>query len=407
MVGKTVIVLGRGIEGCGVTKFALEQYDWLINNGYDCKVYAAKDKTWSRKKSHDTAFVELVKFAKKDELDKMIKECNEVELVFINSLPPISVSADVIDGFNRFLNEVRTKMILIQHDHSSLSIKRNACLDESINRCEVIFAHSDTNDFSMHVESVLGLGGLASLFSETPTKTIQNFQPGMNFDRVRDKYWKDISQQNAKHHKWIGRTTSWKGYKQMFQFHNEYLSKQNYLTTFEGIERSPAYLDFRKLTEFNDFVATGAEIADTDLSDAYGGLANVFGPYINDDMLERMSKVGFGYQLSILKNRFIQRSIEYTHCELVCAGVVPVYRKRYGELCTHRATGKKLIDHSNTGTVWLDDDNMQPALDLIKELTENAELRDKYRKDAYEFYKSHQDSQYTFAEMMSRIENNI
>ena len=32
---KVAIIMGRGIEGCGVTKFTVEQTKWLKKNGYD------------------------------------------------------------------------------------------------------------------------------------------------------------------------------------------------------------------------------------------------------------------------------------------------------------------------------------------------------------------------------------
>ena len=405
---KVSLIMGRGIEGCGVTKFALEQLDWFKENGHQVTLYASRDKSWSRKKSHMVDDIQHLKFGhnkKQDELSIIIKGCQESDLVIINSLPASSVDDTVKEGFDKFLNEVKTKMVLVQHDHSSLSIKRNACLDEAIKRADMIFSHSSTNDFSKYAKTVLGVGGLSSFFGEEEPETkIFNFQPGMNFDNIKEQYWKDdISDQDPLHHKWIGRTTSWKGYKQMFEFHNNFLMPNDRLTTFEGIERSPAYLDFKKITEYNDQVATNFDISGYDLSEDYGKPAVVFGPFVNTEMLERMSKVGFGYQLSILKPEFIERSIEYTHCEVVCTGTIPVFRKRYGQQCTHRSTGKKLIDHADTGTVWFDDDNMQSTMDLIEELTNNHDLRNTYRKDAFEFYREHQDASYTFAEMLEKI----
>jgi hypothetical protein len=120
-----------------------------------------------------------------------------------------------------------------------------------------------------------------------------------------------------------------------------------------------------------------------------------------------MSTSGFGYQLSILDERFIERSIEYTHCEVACTGVVPVFRKSYGERCTHRHFGKKLIDCENTGTVWLDDNDMKPAFALLDKLAKDPVLRNEYREQAFEFYKLHQDAQYTFAEMMDKIKERL
>lgn len=400
---KVAIIMGRGIEGCGVTKFTVEQTKWLSKNGYDFTVYSSKDKSWTRKNAHDVSNVVQLKFAKADQMQTLIDGCNASDVVIINSLPSLSHSDECIAQFKRALNDITKPVVLVQHDHSSLSIKRNAAIVESIQRANVIFAHSDTNDFAKLVRETTGESGLSSFFEETEPKKVLNFQPGMDFDAVRAKYWKPIEQTEGDMHKWIGRTTSWKGYVQMFKFHNEFLRPNNYITTFEGIEKSPAYLGFRELSEFHGMI--DRDITTVPL--AYDQPAYVFGPYINDQMLQRMSTCAFGYQLSVLDARFIQRSIEYTHCELAAVGVVPVFRKMYGERCTHRKFGDKLINCNDTGTIWLDDDNMQPALDLVNKLSKDPVMRDEYRNMAFEFYKLHQDASYTFAEMMDLIKKNI
>ena len=49
---KVVHILGRGIEGCGVTRFTLELKDWALKQGWDYTVYAPSDKKWTRAASH-------------------------------------------------------------------------------------------------------------------------------------------------------------------------------------------------------------------------------------------------------------------------------------------------------------------------------------------------------------------
>ena len=399
---KVAIIMGRGIEGCGVTKFTVEQTKWLSKNGYEHVVYSSRDKTWTRKNAHDVSNVVQLKFAKQEETQKMIDGCNAADVVIINSLPSVGHSDECISQFKRALQAIVRPVVLIQHDHSSLSIKRNAGLDEAINRAEVIFSHSDNNDFSRYVKNLKGGSGLDSFMGGSDTE-ILNFQPGMDFDSVRAKYWKPIDQQASTHNKWIGRTTSWKGYVQMFKFHNEHLRSAGHITTFEGIEKSPAYLAFRELSEFNGHIADDINNIQLKTNEP----AYVFGPYINEQMLTRMSEVAFGYQLSVLDERFIQRSIEYTHCELAAVGVIPVFRKTYGERCTHRAQGKKLIDCKDTGTIWLDDHDMKPAFDILDKLSKDSGMRNEWREKAFEFYKSHQDSQHTFSEMMNKIKERL
>jgi len=400
---KIAIIMGRGIEGCGVTKFTVEQTKWFAKNGHEFTVFSSKDKSWTRKNAHDVSNVVQLKFAKPEETDKLIAGCNAADVVIINSLPSIGHSEDCITQFKRALNEITKPIVLIQHDHSALSIRRNAAINESIGKASVLFGHSSTNDFARIVESSTGGGGLAGFFGEDNSKSILNFQPGMDFDSVRAKYWLPIEQTNPIMNKWVGRTTSWKGYVQMFKFHNEFLRPGGYITTFEGIEKSPAYLAFRELSEFNPHINDKI----TDIALKTNEPAYVFGPYINHEMLQRMALCGFGYQLSALDGRYIERSIEYTHCEVACTGVVPVFRKAYGERCTHRSLGDKLINCKDTGTIWLDDNNMQPAYELLNKLAKDDIMRNEYREMAFEFYKQHQDSQHTFDEMMVQIENNL
>lgn len=400
---KIAIIMGRGIEGCGVTKFTVEQTKWLAKNGYDFTVYSSKDKSWTRKNAHDVSNVVQIKFAKQEEIQKMIDASNASDVVIINSLPSLGHPDAAVDQFKRFLREVNKPVVLIQHDHSSLSIRRNAAIDESIQKASVLFGHSSKNDFARLVESSSGGGGLSDFFSDDESKKILNFQPGMDFDTVRAKYWLPISQTDPVTHKWIGRTTSWKGYQQMFKFHNNFLKPSGAITTFEGIEKSPAYLAFRELSEFHGHISDDI----TTIKLQPNEHAYVFGPYVNEQMLHRMAKCGFGYQLSLLDERFIERSIEYTHCELAAVGVIPVFRKAYGDRCTHRHFGDKLTACKNTGTVWLDDENMQPAADLIDKLAKDEVMRNDYREQAFEFYKLHQDSRYTFDEMMNRVKKSL
>ena len=395
---KFAIVMGRGIAGCGETKFSIEQHKWFVANGHESTIYASKDKSWSRKKSHDISEIIQLKFSQTSDIDIMINGCNSADVVIVNTLPSVSHPENAITGFNRFLSEVKKPVVLIQHDHAKLSIIRNACIDETIDKACIIFGHSSTNDFANMVYEKTG-GELSSFFGDE-TKTIFNFQPGMDFDDVRAKYWKPIQETDPSINRWIGRTTSWKGYVQMFKFHNEYLRKNGFITIFEGIEKSPSFLDFKNISEMN-------------YSDKYKGEfevnqpAYVFGPYINDIMLERMSLSGFGYQLSTMKERFIERSIEYTHCEVACTGVVPVFRKSYGDRCTHRKYGDKLSSCKNTGTIWLDDNDMSPAYEELVKLSKDPVMRNEYREMAFEFYKEHQDSDHTFSEMMQTIKNNL
>ena len=381
------IVLGRGIEGCGVTKYSVELENWLLKNSYIPTVYACKDKKWSRHNAHNFTNLIHVNFGR-DEFDEVYEGCKNSDLIIFNSLPSIGHSKECINNFSKLFG-LKTKKISIQHDHSISSLKRNALLQDSYEKVDLIFAHSTTGDFADLVNT-------PNLF-DMKDRSINLMQPGISFSNYK-KYWKQTNEQDSKHHKWIGRTARWKGYDLMFKFHDNYLKDIGHQTTFEGIEKSPVFIEFKKKYDFYDCLSLNPD----DLDNRYGDKASVFSQYINGELLERLSKCGFGYQLSILDKKYIEKSLEFTHLEVVAVGAIPVFRKEYGDVCIHRYHGKPLTE-LDSGTIWLSEDNMEECKNKIIELSNNDELRDDYRKKALECY-SYYDCNHVISDIFKIIE---
>ena len=42
------LIMGRGVEGCGVTRYTIEYKNWLEKQGKEVVVYALKEKSFSR-----------------------------------------------------------------------------------------------------------------------------------------------------------------------------------------------------------------------------------------------------------------------------------------------------------------------------------------------------------------------
>jgi len=408
---KVTIIMGRGIEGCGVSKYTVEMTKWLERNGHDYTIIASKDKTWSRKDAHSFKNLMHLKFSVDENIETIINKCNEADFVIVNSLPSRKYGASkghdpkVGINFIRIINEVKSKIVLIQHDHNKLSIVRNDGLEEYVKRADVIFAHSPDGDFAREVQKMNGTSGFMSFVENTEPRKIMNFQPGMYFDEVRQKYWKPISQQDKMVHRWVGRTTFWKGFGLMFDFHNNYLKNSGALTVLEGIEKSPAYIDFKNRFDFTPMLDKNPD--KEDLTSHYGDKAVVFSFFKNVELLERMSKSGFGYQLSLMDPRFIEHSIEYTHCEVAATGCIPVFRKEYGDACKHIKHGDPLSQCKDSGTIWLSDSNMQECMDLITRINNDDSMREDWREKAFEFYKSHQDASVAFDRLFSDIRNEL
>ena len=408
-----VTLLGRGVEGCGVTKFTVEMNKWLKKRGFKTTIVALKDKTWSRKDSHVIDDLAQFKFAKDDQFAAAREIVDNADVVIVNSLPSLVTKkgikahdAKAVDNFLELIKTTKAPMIMFQHDHNKLSLRRNAGTKELVEHAKLLFAHAKTGDFAAQVAAFSGGDGLGAIFSKT-AKDIKTFQPAFNFDEHREKYWLPIMEQYQFHCRWIGRTTFWKGFVPMFDLHNNYLKKAGFLTVLEGIEKSPAFLDFRTKSVFVDML--GKNPNDIGTYQYCGKDAVVFSVYNNEEMLYRMAQTAFGFQLSLLNPRFIDKSIEYTHCEIPAVGALPVFRKEFGDACIHRVTGDPLTQSKDSGTLWLPTDPTQHGVvaEQIDTLSVAHNARDEMRHKAFEFYKAHQDSDVVFADIWKEIENAI
>lgn len=390
---KITILLGRGIEGCGVTKHTIELMKWLKKNNHSVETFANKVKKYTRSDSHIHAINEI-KFSKEEAFNQITASCNDSDYVIINSFPAIKYEQKEIDAFQRIIDSIETKIIVIQHDHNIISIKRNACMLETIAKSYKIYTHSVSNAF---VEYVRELG-----FNHT----IKKFQPGFNFDDIRKIYWKPIQQQDTKIHRWIGRASPWKGIYAFFNLHDNYLRRDGNISIMEGIENSLYYKDLclNDKWNFEDYTRTD-RYQYVDIPFESNKKIYLCGYYKNAEMLERMSNTGFGYQLTTMKPKFIEHSIEYTHCEIVACGALPVFRKSFGDLCVHRKQSLPLTQCKNTGTVWLEDNDMSKAVAIIKQLSVDHVMRDEWRNMAYEFYKEHQGTGEEFNELFGLHSN--
>lgn len=411
-MNEIVLLMGRGVEGCGVTKFTIELSNYLESVGETVRVVALKDKVWSRKDSHDLRNLENFKFAKDEEYNKAFEICNNAKMIIVNSLPSkvtkkgaTATDEAAVVNFLKLLEEVKSPIVMIQHDHNKLSLRRNAGTGVLVRKAVAIFAHSTTGHFADQVNEMAGTSGLSSFLSESK---IIPFQPALNFNELANMYWQPIDKQDPLLCRWVGRTTFWKGFVPMFDFHNNYLKDAGFASVMEGIEKSPAYLDFKTKSPYVDMLQNKKPNT-IDMKDYRGKDCVVFSIYNNDAMLQRMARSGFGFQLSLLAPHFVEKSIEYTHCEIPAVGVVPVFRKEFGDVCTHRITGNVLTADADSGTIWLPTDKTQmgSAFETLQRLSKDSVERDEWRHKAFEYYRSHQDSYYVFSDLFEKIKTAI
>lgn len=393
---KIALILGRGIEGCGVTKNAVEFAKYHKNT----KIFASADKKWPREKSMVIEHTKVV-FANWFECCEAACDINQnFDACIVFSIPSTKHIKETQDNFVTFLQSITLPKAIVQVDHNSASITRNARLDDVCNSVNLLMTHSLTGSFAMWCEK----NGVS-----TP---ITNMGVGFDYDSHRKQFWKPIEDQNSRALKWIGRCAMWKGPNEIISLHNNYLRSHNFITTLEGLEASVQSL---LITHEDGFAKTkkrdvqeyirGANRSKAKLhydKEVPGSAPYLFPDYNHNDCMDRLSRTAFGSDLYHLKPHFYGNNIEYCHAEVVASGTVPIFHKHFGDNIIHRKTGDPATASHNSGTIWYDPLYPDITADMILALSKDLSARDERREQAFEFWKAHSSSSDVYDDIIAK-----
>lgn len=379
------ILMGRGVEGCGVTKCVIE-----FCKVHPSPVYATSDKKWPRKKAHgDLGFVEF-QAADWSQCEKVATDLNELDAVIVYSLPSKdSHPEDCQINFLRMLESITTRKVMVHLDHSVKSLHNNANLVRVLESMDLVLTHSER-------------GVLAKFASKNGVSTpVKQVGLGFDFDAHRASYWKPVSEQDPLTLRWIGRTARWKGPRLVLDFHDEQLRRRGFRTVLEGLEASINYVivlyydDHGKSQPrdvncmFRTWEKSKKPINIDHGNEVHGDAAYLYPPYDNAECMERLSRSAFGSDLYHLGVDQYGASIENCHGEIVASGCVPVFHKHFGDSIIHRVTGDPVSFSSLSGTVFLDENNFVEVGERMEKLSRDPVLRDETREMAFEFWRSH------------------
>ncbi len=404
---KIVILMGRGIEGCGITRSVFEFKKFYGDN---VKVFATSDNEWIREGSENYGFEKFLG-ADWEQCKPVVEACNQADYTITYSLPAKDKhSVECQNNFLRILKEVKSKRIMIHCDHSNHAMHNNANLTEIMQTVDLIMSHSLFGEVGKWKEK----NGIT-----TPLTTMG---VGFNYDATRAKYWKPIEEQNPFRIRWIGRTALWKGPNLMIAFHEEMLREHGYITVLEGMEasiQSPLILYHDGYDKKNPKDVTqrfrgpkagrifnyGEEVA--------GKGAYLYPPYDNRECMERLSLGAFGADLYKLAPEKYGNNIENCHAEPIAVGTVPIFHTHFGKHIIHRVTGDPAFESKNSGTVWLDGwiDTGKPDVktdwetsrDLMLKLSNDSVMREEWREMSFEFWKAHSDTQFVVTDIVNKI----
>ena len=395
MTKRIAIVLGRGLEGCGVSQCARQMQ---LATGAD--IFYANDKKWPREKGMDFP---TTGFSMEKEWHLYAEKINkEYDLCVVYSIPSATHPDRCQSGFLFFLAALNIRKAFINVDHKQASISRNANLKQVCEKVDVIMTHSLDNPFCKTVGK-LGI--------KTP---VVKMGLGFDYDGHRAKYWKPIEEQQSNVVRWIGRTTGWKGPDLMIDFHEKELMDSGFITILEGLEASIGYTSilyrdkgltdrrkvmnyFRPEKEHGELTKFTPGLYGKEVT---GVGAYLYNPYINTDAMHRMSKSGFGSDLYHLAAEMYGNNIENCHAEIIACGAVPIFHRHFCDNIIHKRQGDPVSKCKNTGTIGLDYSNFEQARETIVKLQADTGLRNEWREMAFEFWKEHSDAKETIGEII-------
>ena len=405
---KIAIILGRGVEGCGVTRCAVEFQKATPNT----KIFATLDKKWSRR---DTMVFDKDEFicGNSEEMDRVLKEVNEnFDMVLIYSVPSKKHPEDCQTNFVKLVQGISLPKAIVQLDHKMQSLSRNGKFDEICSSVDVLMTHSLESDFTRWA------------IRESVTTPFKKMALGFTYDDHRAKYWLPIEEQDHKTIRWIGRLSGWKGPNLMMDFHAQHMKEQGFITILEGLEASigwagilyekgdskqgkPYYKPGEIVNHFRPQKELGEVKFNTDMygTEEPGMGSYLYPPYNNVDCMERMAKSAYGSDLYHLKPHMYGNNIENCHAECVASGTIPIFHKHFCDNVIHRVTGNPVSEDNHSGTIGLDHSNFVNNAGLMEKLSNDPIMRNEMREMAFEYWKAHSDAVTCTQEIIKNLED--
>ena len=398
---KTIILLGRGTEGCGVTQCAIQ-----MQKVTGATILSANDKKWGRAKGLD---IEQLEMSIGKDYEAMSQQINEYDLCIVYSVPSKGHPQDCQDNFLKLLDLINTRKAFINVDHKAASIARNANLAEVCKKMDVIMTHSMENDFCKFMRKNK---------IQTP---LTKMGLGFDYDGHRAKYWRPIEEQQHNMVRWIGRTAMWKGPSLMIDYHQDALMKEDFITVLEGLEASIQYplvlyrdnkednpIDRRKVENYFRPEKKYGDVKFT--NDLYGKEdiqkgAYLYPQYMNEDCMRRLSLSAFGSDLYHLKAETYGDNIENCHAECIASGTVPLFHKHFCDNVIHPVQGKPISQCQNSGTLGVDYTNFEECRQTMVKLKNDPSMRDDWREMSFEFWKQHSDGKTVVEDIMEKAIN--
>jgi hypothetical protein len=382
---KVAIILGRGIEGCGVTRYALEEQKWYRNNSMECDIFASSDKKWGRKDAQEN---DIIEFSNAEIFDLTTKLNEEYDIVYYQSLPAKKGHSETYQKlfYDSLVCGVKKPIKLShQNDHKAQSLSRNSMIWETMAQMDGCFTHSLTTPFAVKMRQL------------NPTVPLLKMGLGFDFESLK-QYWKPVTSQKRRI-SYFGRFAGFKDPKRIIEM-QPLLEQKGIVGEMRGIERSIGSLDlfYSDLTDRkNSYKPNIYEVKKNEEVAQTTDKVWIYGPYNRLEGVEELSTSMFGADFYNLDASAYGNNLEFAMCEIIACGVIPVFDKHWADNCTH-IDGTLFAELKNFA-IYSDKDDLQSSVNEMNELANDNYAREKRRESCYEIAKRHCDNDVVYRQM--------
>lgn len=392
---KVAILLGRSIEGCGVTRYALEMQAWYKANKHECNIFASTDKQWGRRDAQEH---EIIEFGN-DEVETLAKKIDaNYDIVYYQSLPSKGHSSEYQESF--FKNMVQgikqPVKLAFQNDHKLQSLSRNYKIWETMAEMDGAYTHALTSFFAKKMKEL------------NPKVALLKMGVGFDFESLRS-YWKPIDQQ-LRRVSYFGRFAGFKDPQRMIML-QPFLEEFNIISEMRGIERSIGSLSlfYNDLSDRkNSYKKNIYEVKRKEEKTVFQTIDKcwIYGPYNRLEGIEELSKSMFGADFYNLEPELYGDNTEYAMCEIIACGSVPVFDIHWAENC--KFVDGRLFSQIQNFAIYSDgssESGLRQTAQQINELANNNKIREQRRNDCFDIAKRHCDSDTVYREVHQNATN--
>lgn len=396
---KVAIVLMKGFDGCGVSRFAIEHQKQLRENGDICDVYSYSLSRYIREASHKDK--DIIKYENFTDLD-----FSSYDILILNSYEQEFKEEDL-----QYYKSLKCIKVAMMHEILRQNVSRIPHIWDWLEASDIVSSFSYEMDF------------VKDLYDKLPNVKYFPFKMAMNDNDMDNLYYNSLNQEKINSLVYYGRWTTMKNPSRLFEYKK--LDPSLNLSMI-GVEKSiGAAFDIfnNELCEIpKKMSAKGDRLVDLtflDSADTYfnykrdNSKVTVFPPADRDTSLSILSKSLYGcsfYRLKEAKANNLGNRMEYTQIEMSCV-CLPVFDIDWGKRTFDVETGKSFYELGDNA-IYSDIDNLQDSINEMNYLASNPEEYNRRRENIFNLvkrnYGSRKNIEYfynTIINMMNRSNN--